>query len=147
MGARQKFLELPFIKLFHGRRRGRLVRHYFATSLVLIGSGLIVSGLMELYFSYHDTRDHIALLQQEIANGAAFRIEQFIRDIERGMRATVKTRDVAAEGLSPKYKFELERLLLISPSISELTAIDTDGIARCKSPVTNALLPKSRTRE
>ena len=67
MGPLQKFLALPFVKLFRGRRRGRLVRHYFATSLVLSGGGLIVSGLVELYFSYHDTRDHIALLQQEMA--------------------------------------------------------------------------------
>jgi len=130
MGPRQKFLEFPFVRLFRGRRRGRLVRHYFATSLVLIGGGLIISGLVELYFSYHDTRDHIALLQQEMASGAAFRIEQFILGIERGMRATAKSRDMAVEGLSPKYKFELERLLLISPSITELTAIDTDGIDR-----------------
>jgi signal transduction histidine kinase len=126
----QKFLALPFVKLFRGRRRGRLVRHYFATSLVLIGGGLIVSGLVELYFSYHDTRDHIALLQQEMANGAAFRIEQFILGIERGMRATAKSRDMAVEGISPKYKFELERLLLISPSITELTAIDAGGTDR-----------------
>jgi signal transduction histidine kinase/HAMP domain-containing protein len=130
MGPLQKFLALPFVKLFRGRRRGRLVRHYFATSLVLIGGGLIVSGLVELYFSYHDTRDHIALLQQEMANGAAFRIEQFILGIERGMRATAKSRDMAVEGLSPRYKFELERLLLISPSITELTAIDAAGVER-----------------
>jgi signal transduction histidine kinase len=130
MELRQKLLDLPFIKASRGRRRGRLVRHYFATSLVLIGGGLIVSGLIELYFAYHDTRDHIALLQQEMANGAAFRIEQFILGIERGMKATAKSRDMAVEGLSPKYKFELERLLLISPSITELTAIDADGIER-----------------
>ena len=133
MGPLQKFLDFPFVKLFRGRRRGRLVRHYFATSLVLIGGGLIVSGLVELYFSYHDTRDHIALLQQEMANGAAFRIEQFIAGIERGMRATAKSRDMAVEGLSPKYKFELERLLLISPSITELTAIDAGRDRACTS--------------
>ena len=130
MGPLQKFLDFRFVKPFRGRRRGRLVRHYFATSLVLIGGGLIASGVVELYFSYHDTRDHIALLPQEMANGAAFRIEQFVAGIERGMRATAKSRDMAVEGLSPKYKFELERLLLISPSITELTAIDGDGIER-----------------
>lgn len=144
MGPRQKFLELPFIKLFRGRRRGRLVRHYFATSLVLIGGGLIVSGLVELYFSYHDTRDHIALLQQEMANGAAFRIEQFILGIERGMRATAKSRDMAVEGLSPKYKFELERLLLISPSITELTAIDAAGIDRVQVARFKRSFPKKQ---
>jgi signal transduction histidine kinase len=130
MGPVQKFLDFPLVKFLRGRRRGRLVRHYFATSFVLIGGGLIVSGLIELYFFYHDTRDHIALLQQEMANGAAFRIEQFMLGIERGMRATAKSRDMAVEGLSPKYKFELERLLLIAPSITELTAIDAGGIER-----------------
>ncbi len=144
MGARQKFLELPFVKLFRGRRRGRLVRHYFAISLVLIGGGLIVSGLIELYFSYHDTRAHIALLHHEIANGAAFRIEQFILGIERGMRATAKSRDMAVEGLSPKYKFELERLLLLSPSITELTAIDADGIAQVQVARFKRTFPKKQ---
>ena len=144
MGPRQKFLELPFVKLFRGRRRGRLVRHYFATSLVLISGGLIVSGLIELYFSYHDTRDHIALLQQEMANSAAYRIEQFILSIERGMRATAKTRDMAVEGLSPKYKFELERLLLISPAITELTAIDAGGIDRVQVARFKRTFPKKQ---
>src|SRR5262245_18865062 len=147
MGPRQKFLELPFVRLFRGRRRGRLVRHYFATSLVLIGGGLIVSGLVELYFSYHDTRDHIALLQQEMATGAAFRIEQFILGIERGMRATAKSRDMAVEGLSPKYKFELERLLLISPSITELTAIDTDGFDRVQVARFKRTFPKKNQEQ
>jgi signal transduction histidine kinase len=144
MGVRQKFLNLPFIRPLRGRRRGRLVRHYFATSLVLIGGGLIVSGLIELYFSYHDTRDHIALLQQEMASAAAFRIEQFVIGIERGMRATAKSRDMAVEGLSPKYKFELERLLLISPSITELTAIDADGIDRVQVARFKRTFPKKQ---
>ena len=143
-GTAAKVFRLPFVKLFRGRRRGRLVRHYFATSLVLIGGGLIASGLVELYFSYHDTRDHIALLQQEMANGAAFRIEQFILGIERGMRATAKSRDMAVEGLSPKYKFELERLLLISPSITELTAIDADGIERVQVARFKRTFPKKQ---
>ena len=142
MGLLPKLLALPFFKLF--RSRGRLVRHYFATSLVLISGGLIVSGLIELYFSYHDTRDHIALLQQEMAKSAAFRIEQFILGIERGMRATAKTRDMAVEGLSPKYKFELERLLLISPAITELTAIDAGGIDRVQVARFKRTFPKKQ---
>src|SRR5262245_14175595 len=82
-----------------------------------------------------------------MATGAAFRIEQFILGIERGMRATAKSRDMAVEGLSPKYKFELERLLLISPSITELTAIDTDGFDRVQVARFKRTFPKSRTRQ
>jgi hypothetical protein len=32
------------------RRRGRLVRDYFFISVLLIGGGLITSGLVEIYF-------------------------------------------------------------------------------------------------
>ena len=79
-----------------------------------------------------------------MANGAAFRIEQFIAGIERGMRATAKSRDMAVEGLSPKYKFELERLLLISPSITELTAIDASGIDRVQVARFKRTFPKKQ---
>jgi len=36
---------------FRGRRRGRLLRHYFLMSVILIGGGLIASGLLESTFA------------------------------------------------------------------------------------------------
>ena len=60
------------------------------------------------------------------------------------MRATAKTRDMAVEGLSPKYKFELERLLLISPAITELTAIDAGGIDRVQVARFKRTFPKKQ---
>ena len=49
---------LPFIRIVPSRRgRGRLVRQYFFVFLLLIGGGLITSGLLEVYFGYRESRD------------------------------------------------------------------------------------------
>ncbi len=61
------------------RRRGRLVIHYFFISAILVAGGLVTSGLLEIYFRYNENRGHLARLQLEIANGAAFKIEEFIK--------------------------------------------------------------------
>ena len=53
-----------FVRVFRGRQRGRLVRHYFLVSVILISGGLITSGLVEVYFRYQENWEHLALLQQ-----------------------------------------------------------------------------------
>lgn len=116
--------------MFRGRRRGRLVRHYFFISAILISGGLIGSGSLEIYFRYQENREHLALLQQEVATGAAFKVEQFIKEVESAMKAATKSREIIFKGLSPEYKFELERLLLIAPAITEAAAFDSHGIIR-----------------
>jgi signal transduction histidine kinase len=133
--------ELPFLRIFRGRRRGRLVRHYFILSVVLIGGGLIVSGLLEIYFRYRESREQIALLHREVAAGAAFKIERFVQEIEGAMRAATKTREIALKGLTPEYRFELEKLLTIARPITEVTALDAQGIARVRESRLRAVFP------
>lgn len=113
-----------------GQKRGRLVRHYFVISVVLISGGLITSGLLELYFRYQESWEDLARLQHEITAAAAFKIERFIREIEQTMRATTKSREITEKGLSPEYHFEMRRLLVISRAITEAVAIDSEGVAR-----------------
>jgi signal transduction histidine kinase len=69
-------------------------------------------------------------LQQEITSGAASKIEQFIQEIEHTTRGAAKSREITEKGLSPEYRFELRRLLVIAPAITEAVAIDNDGISR-----------------
>ena len=126
----QNFKELPFIQIFRGRRRGRLVRHYFFISVILIGGGLITSGLLEIYFRYQESRENLTLLQQEVAAGAAFKIELFIQEIETASRAATKSLEIARKGLSPEYKFELRKLLFVAPAITEVAALDMHGIVQ-----------------
>jgi two-component system, NtrC family, sensor kinase len=112
------------------RKRGRLVRHYFLISLVLISGGLVTSGLSELYFRYQESAADLVRLQQEITSGAAWKIEQFVQEIERTTRGAAKSREITEKGLSPEYRFELRRLLAIAPAITEAVAIDSDGVSR-----------------
>src|SRR5215475_15840484 len=123
------------------QKRGRLVRNYFLISLILISGGLITSGLSELYFRYRESAADLVRLQQEITFGAAAKIEQFVQEIERTTRGAAKSREITEKGLSPEYRFELRRLLAISPAITEAVAIDSDGISRVAVSRLTRVLP------
>ena len=133
-----------FARVFGRRRGGRLLRHYFVISVILIGGGLIASGAWEIYFRYHEIRQHIALLQQEVASGAAFKIGQFIQEIHSSMKAATMSREVASEELSREYKFELERLLLVTPAITEAVALDGQGVVRAHASRLRRVLPEGK---
>jgi len=140
----QNFSGLPFLQIFRGQRRGRLVRHYFFISVLLIGSGLITSGLVEIYFRYQESIEHLALLQQEVTAGAAFKIERFIQEIQRTMKGATRSREIAPKGLTPEYRFELEKLLLIEPSITEALALAEDGTIRVQASRLRTVLPEAK---
>jgi signal transduction histidine kinase len=129
------------------QKRGRLVRHYFLISLVLISGGLITSGLVELYFRYRESSADVVRLQQEITSGAASKIEQFVQEIERTIRGATKNREITEKGLSPEYQFELRRLLVVAPAITEAMAIDTEGIARVTVSRFTSILPQGKKIE
>ena len=127
-----------------GQKRGRLVRHYFLISLILISGGLITSGLSELYFRYRESSADLVRLQQEITSAAASKIEQFIQEIERTTRGATKSREITDKGLSPEYEFELRRLLVIAPAITEAMAIDSNGISQVAVSRFTSFLPRSK---
>ncbi|MBI4204362.1 MAG: HAMP domain-containing protein [Betaproteobacteria bacterium] len=128
--VRANLTDSPFNRIFPVRPRGRLVRHYLLASVVLIGGGLIASGSLEVYFRYQESREQLLTLQREITNAAAFKIENFILEIERTIKGVTKSREIALHGLSSGYRFELERLLLITPAITSAVAFDNDGVRR-----------------
>ena len=125
-----------------GQKRGRLVRNYFLISVLLISGGLITSGLVELYFRYQESWEHLARLQHEISAAAAFKIERFIQEIEHTLRATTKSREITERGLSPEYHFELRRLLVISRAITQAVAIDSEGMVRVAVSRFTTALPR-----
>jgi hypothetical protein len=49
----------------------------------LVSGALLTSGLVEVYFSYKENQAALVAIQREKALGAATRIEQFIKEIER----------------------------------------------------------------
>jgi len=139
-----RLLESSFIRTLRGRRRGRLVRHYFFISAILIGGGLITSGLLEIYFRYKESLEHLSLLQQEVTTGVAFKIERFIQEIQTTMKAATRSREIALKGLSPEYKFELQKLLLIEPAITEAVALDAHGIVNMQASRLRTVLAEGK---
>lgn len=138
-----------------GRARARLLRRYFLISFVLLAGGLVTSGLCEIYFRYLETREHIALLQQAAAVGAAARIGQFLQETEALLTGAARSRDVASAGpglnVGPLRQLfdqtmsrELERLLLIAPAITEVVALDADGYARARAARLRSVYPEGK---
>jgi signal transduction histidine kinase len=120
-----------------------LLWHYFVISFVLLAGGLITSGLWEIYFRYQEIRDNIASVQRESAADAAFRIDQFIQEVHRSLVAATRSREVTASGLSPNYRFELERLLLVAPSVTEVIALDAAGVRKASAARLRTVFPES----
>ena len=113
-------------------RGGRLVRRTFIIALVLVSSGLLAGGSIELYLRYSESVESIRVLQQEMARGAAFKIHQFVREIEKTMRAFTQTSDVVSAGLTEAYELQLIKLLKVVPAITTAVALDSDGRERFK---------------
>src|SRR6185369_6888694 len=139
-----KFSELPIIGLFSGGRRSRLKRDYFLISVLLVGGGLIVSGLIEIYYRYQESREQLARLQKEIALGAAFKIEHFVQEIHNVLKGATKSRDIAPKGLTPDFRFELEKLLLIAPAVTEAIALNENGIIQVQASRLRTVLPDAK---
>jgi signal transduction histidine kinase len=126
------------------QRRGPLVRHYFLILVVLISGGLISSGTLEIYFRYRESYENLSLIQQTLATAAAFKTEQFIHEIENAMRTATKSPEIARKGLSGTFQAELTRLLLVTPAIEEVSALDVGGRIRLEASRFRAILPEEQ---
>jgi len=92
MQTGQSLRNMPILRVLLNPRRSHLVRHYLLISVMLVGGGLIASGASEIYFRFYESRDHLALVQRQVATAAALKIEQFIQTIENQMKATTVSR-------------------------------------------------------
>ena len=138
-------LKAQIAPLFHRRRRGRLVRHYFLISLLLIAGGLISSALVEIYFRYRESQEQIALLEREAAAVAALKIERFVQEIVTAIKSSTKSREVMQSKVSPEYRFELKRLLYLAPAITEAVALDIDGAKQAQVSRAGAVSQDARS--
>lgn len=109
------------------RGGGRLLQRTFIIALLLVSSGLLTSGVVELFFRYRESVEGIWALQREMAQGAAFKIQQFVQDIEKTMRASTQTPDIVTAGLTQAYRFQLLKLLKVTPAITTATVLDANG--------------------
>jgi class 3 adenylate cyclase/HAMP domain-containing protein len=107
-----------------GRRIGRT----FLLALLVVTGALMLSAAVELVLRYRENVDAVVTLQQEMAQGAAFKIRQFIGDIEKSMRSAALSAEAVATGrLSESFRFELLKLLKTTPAVSAAAALDRLG--------------------
>ncbi len=112
--------------------RGRLFRKYAVYLTGLLSIALLTSGLVGIYFSYHDTRALVDELEREKARGAAIRIEQFIRTAESQLRGALPFgRESDALHDEPQY-LELLKLLQLAPAVADAAWINAAGRERVR---------------
>ena len=110
-----------------GRLGGRLFRKYVVVFVVLVGGVLLLSSVVELYFSYRETRNALARLEREKAVGAAAKIEQFVKAIEDQVRSTSSATLVESQSALAEREIDYLRLLRNVPAITEITHLDVAG--------------------
>jgi signal transduction histidine kinase len=107
-------------------RRRRLFWKYVVFFSLLVTVALLASGLIEIYFSYQESKVVLSALQREKAQAAAVRIEGFITEIERQMGWVTQPRAAAAAPLEQR-RFDFYRLQRQVPPITEISYIDPAG--------------------
>jgi PAS domain S-box-containing protein len=124
--------------------RGRLLRKYVVVFVGLVGGVLMASSLVELYFTYQETKRAIVREERAKATAAAAQIERFVKEVERQVRETTRAAsdDPAAAqlgqgklafrgglgaALAEQRELDFLRLLRDVPAISELSHLDVSG--------------------
>src|SRR4051794_39114771 len=112
------------------RRRRGLFRKYVLALVGLVAAVLLVNVGVESWFNYRESRTALLRLQQEKADNAAQRIEDFVSDIERQIGWTT----LPLWGAAPlqQRQFDFVRLLRQVPAITEVQELDSAGREQLK---------------
>ncbi len=105
--------------------RRRLFRKYALLFIALVGAALLINSAFDFWFSYQENKASLVRIQQEKAEAAARRIEEFIGEIERQIGWT--THAQWASGPLDQRRQDYFRLLRQEPPITELTELDGQG--------------------
>jgi hypothetical protein len=72
--------------------RGRLARKYALLFIALVGAALLINSGLDFWFSYQENKAALVRVQQEKADAAAQRIEEFVEEIRSQIGWTARTR-------------------------------------------------------
>ena len=107
--------------------RASLFLKYAIPLVVLVSGALVVSGLVEIYFSYQENKSALARIQHEKAAAAAIRIEQFVRELEHDLSWIAQTPWGPRGVPLGVRRLDSLRLLRQVPAITEVSHIDPSG--------------------
>src|SRR5215468_11795401 len=107
--------------------RGRLFRKYVVFLLLLVGGVLVLSSVVQLYFSFRENEAALGRVQREKAVAAAAKIEQFIKEIERQVRGTVQDAFDDPVMASQQREEDYLRLLRNVPAVTNIRHFNAAG--------------------
>src|SRR6266852_1126410 len=107
------------------RPRGRLLRKYVLLFIGLVCLVLLVNSAFDFWFSYDENKAALFRIQQEKADSAAHRIDEFVDEIEHQLGWTTAAQWAA--GPQEQRKSDFVRLLRQVPAITELIQLDEAG--------------------
>lgn len=107
--------------------RSRLVRKYAVLISALVSALLIVSGAVEIYFSYQETKSAQLRIQRGTANAAAAAIDRFVKEVETQMGWTTQASFLAPKEALERRRFDFQRLFQQAPEITEIAYVDEYG--------------------
>src|SRR5262247_74191 len=108
-------------------RRGGLFLKYAVPLVVLSSGAVIVSGLVEIYFSYQENKAALAGVQHEKAVAAGAKIEQFVREIEHQLAWIAQTPWGPRGASLDQRRLDSLRLLRHVPTVTEVSQLDPTG--------------------
>ena len=108
-------------------RRWRLFPKYALLIITLVGGMLTASGAIGVYFSWRENEAHLVDLQNEKAQNAATRIEQYVLDIEHQLSWTALPRAEAGGDALEQRRIEHLKLQRQAPQITEVAWINPQG--------------------
>jgi signal transduction histidine kinase len=112
--------------------RGSLFRKYAILFVALVSGALLVSGLLETFFSYRENRDALVALEQEKALGAAATIQQFVKGVEQQIGWTTQPPIVAPAAAMEQRRSDYFRLLRQVLAVTEVSYIDPRGLEQLR---------------
>jgi len=108
------------------KTRGRLLRKYVSLLVAVVLVGLLLNGILDIWFQYQSERAALVHVQREQAGAVAAKIEQFIKQIQDQIGWTTQLPWVAGAPFEQR-RFDALRLLRQVPAIDEITQLDPTG--------------------
>ncbi|MGH7854204.1 MAG: cache domain-containing protein, partial [Candidatus Binatia bacterium] len=67
-----------------------------------------------------------------------------MQEIHNILKGATKSRDIAPKGLTADFRFELEKLLLIAPAVTEAVALNENGLIQVQASRLRTVLPDAK---
>ncbi len=109
------------------KARGGLLGKYAVHFAMLVTVALLASGLSGMYFSYQEYVAALVDLQREKAQAAAYKIEQYIREIEHQIGWTALPQLSSGVPALEQRRLDYFKLLRQVPAITEIGYLDSAG--------------------